>query len=303
MRIVLFGCQKITIDILEFLISTGQAPVAVITHDEERDKLFAELSVADYCFLKGIPTLRFDKKVDANMIAACNPDIIISTYYRKILSKDIIDLPKLGCINIHPGLLPRDRGPNPTYWNVLRGDEYAGTTLHYIDEGMDTGDILAQASMKVDDRTGFELNRDIMDLGVKLFKDNFHHIVSGTTCGRVQNNSEATCNIMFRNNFRYIDWCQPAEAIVQHIRAHAPPYGGSIGWWNNKFNDTPTEIIVNKVLVVEEERNVKGPGSFELMNSPTSNILKVQTSTRPVVIEIDRHLGRETGRFVSGVPE
>lgn len=306
MRIVVFGCQKIAIDVLKFILADGQHEVVgVVTHDEDRDRLFSDQLVSEFCFLNNVPSFRFDGKVDPNMIAALKPDVIFSTYYRKILSKDIIDLPKLGCINLHPGLLPRDRGPNPTYWNVRRGDRYAGVSLHYIDEGMDTGDIIAEDSMEIGNRTGFDLNRDMMEIGYQLFVDNFDSIMDGTNRRYIQDPEKATCNVKFTNNMRYIDWCQPAEVIVNHVRAHAPPYGGSLA----RRVGSEDNIMVYSAEVIDEPRSDKGPGFFEAVGD--FGAIKVQTHTKPVkilwkagdIVTAGVIINKRKGRFISGVPE
>lgn len=304
MRILLLGCQKIAVDVIDFITQTDHELVGVVTHDEERDRMFSNMSVAEFCFVKGIPTVRFDKKIDTYMLSQLNPDIIFSIYYRKILPKEIINLPKMGCINIHPSLLPRNRGPNPTYWNVRRGDMWAGTTLHYIDEGMDTGDIIAQTAVEVGDRTGFELNDYMMQMGLKLFKNNFADIMAGRNKRTVQDSRKATCNTKFTNNLRYIDWCQPAEKIVSHVRAHAAPYGRSI---TTLGKDT---VYFDKLSVIDDvPRPSPGPGSFQ----HTNRGLIIQTHTSPVIAQAgdwgadsdaaQKIVFKERGRFKSGVPE
>lgn len=295
MRIVLFGCQRIANDVIAFLSSSGHTPVAVVTHDEPRDKIF-DYPVAEYCFRLGIPTVRFDGKVDADLIAAQKPDLIVSAYYRKILPKKVIDLPKLGCINIHPGLLPRDRGPNPTLYNILRGEKQAGTTLHYIDEGMDTGDIIAQKVVEIGDLTGFELNGVVMDAGVEMFKANLKSILDGTNNRVKQDDTMATCNTKFSNNMRFIDWNQPANAIVNHIKAYTEPYPGAIA-----YSKKTGHVIVLEATVIDEMRSAHGPGYFERINDES---IKIQTHTAPILVsKFIGDLLPNTGRFISGVPE
>jgi methionyl-tRNA formyltransferase len=315
MKILLFGCQKIAVDVIKVILDSEYDLVGVITCDEERDRLFGDELVSEFCFANNISSFRPDDNKPLityyDMIASLKPDIMFSIYYRRILPKDIIDLPRLGCINLHPGLLPLDRAANPTYWNVRRGDKEAGTTLHYIEEGMDTGDIIAQDKMKIENRTGFELNNDIMDLGVKLFKNNFNAIMNETNIRVPQDNSQATCNIKFNNNMRYIDWCQSAENIINHIRAHARPYIGSLA-----YTKSGVKIAIHKAELLKDiRRNDKGPGSFV---STSSGSLIVQTHTTPILLTDFVYVGDKffsykltnngncaitKGRFLSGVPE
>ena len=111
-----------------------------------------------------------------------SPDLILSIYYRKILPKALIDLPRLGCINIHPSALPFYRGPVPTAWAIENGEEEFGITLHLMDLGIDTGDILAQEIYGIgEDETGYELYTRAMDLGYQMFRKNFDNIINETT--------------------------------------------------------------------------------------------------------------------------
>lgn len=295
MRILLFGCQVIAINVLEFLLKSDHEVVGVITHDEERDRLFYDQSVSEYCDSKKILNIRFDGRVDYKAIAELKPDIIFSVYYRKILPLKVIELPALGCVNIHPGLLPLDRGPNPTLYNVLRGDQYAGATLHYIDEGMDTGDVIDQEKILTNGRTGFELNRDIMQLGYDLLVKNFTAIINQTNQRYEQDNDKATCNTPFRDNFRYINWNLSAENILNHIRAFAYPYKGSL-----THSNKTGECVINGGYILNEDRVSSGPGYYEVCG----NNIKVQTHTKPILIDRFHcnNIGH-SGRFISGVPE
>lgn len=300
MRIVLFGCQKIAISIIEFILSTNHELVAVVTHDEDRDKMFSDMSVAQYCFLKKIPTIKFDGKIDEKLIASYSPDIIFSVYYRKILPQRIIDLAPLGAINLHPSLLPLNRGPNPTLFNVLRGDKYAGVSLHYIDSGMDTGDVIAQDSMLIESRTGFELNRDIMNLGVELFEDTFDEIMSKQNKIHKQDNSIATCNIKFNDSMRFIDWCKTAEQIICQVRAFAQPYDMAM----SKLYNSDHCVYFNSLDQLPCDRSSLGPGSFKYSGGK----LIIQTLTKPVVANLGQWSSlaaanivfNGSGRFISG---
>ena len=305
-RVVLFGCQKIASDVIDIIrmqspiygsSEHGLAPrlVGVVTHDEDRDAMFDSKSVAQHCDSLGIPNVRFNGKVDPEVISAWNPDIIFSIYYRKILSKEIIDLPKMGCINIHPAGLPQNRGPNPTYWMVRRGDVLAFTTIHYIDEGMDTGDIIDMSpGYPIIGMTGFQVNEMMMSAGVRLFADNFLKILAGKNARTKQDHSFATCNVQFTGNMRYIDWNERAESILCHIRAHAKPYAGSIARTKGG-----KEILVHKAHVLDVCRASGGPGTYNYIEDEG---LVVQTHDRPILITDYDGPHLSSGRFITGVP-
>jgi len=270
------GCQQIAKDIIDFIVEDGTHNlVGVIEHDEERDRVFGKL-VREHCADKGIQTYRIENK-EALLahVKSAMPDIIFSIYYRKIIPQSVIDTPPMGCINIHPAALPRYRGPNPTYFSVLNGDETAGTTIHYIDAGMDTGDIIAQKLTAVEERTGFELNKHMMNVGVELFKDNYRAIMSGVNSRKKQDDSIATCVVPLRSENRYISWMKTAEQIVQHIRAHAPPYASCIARTEN------SEVSVMEARVLNQNRSSRGPGCYEIQQD--GHII-VQTHAKPLLI-------------------
>lgn len=256
-RIMVFGCQKIALNIIDFISKSQEADlIAVVTCDEERDKIFADEYVEEYCNKNNIPNIRFNNKPDIEYVKQCDPDIIFSIYYRKILSREIVNYPKMGCINVHPGYLENDRGPNPTLYNVLRGDKYASSTIHYMDDGVDSGDIIDQMCIEIDGRTGFELNRDIMALGYDIFRNNYRNIIYGTNSRKKQDNTLATYNPPFHNNMRYIDWSQPYDKIKNHIRAFKYPYGGSVAC-TRKF-----DIIVKDIERSKKNRVLNGIGFY-----------------------------------------
>jgi methionyl-tRNA formyltransferase len=306
-KIVIFGCQKLAIDIIKYIMC-NKGPIgildngdlvktkisAIITHDEERDKLFSDKFVYEYANEQGIQWHRFDDNVDARLISQYGADIAFSIYYRKILKKEVIDLFPMGIINLHPGLLPRDRGPNPTLWVVKRGENKSGTTLHYVDIGMDTGDIIAQTQSFVRNMTGFELNKHMMDVGLKLFKDNYINIICGKNNRIVQSHDYATCNTSFNNNMRYIDWNNTASEISNHIRAFAKPYAGSL-----TTTKSGNLVVIHKAKILDTARSSFGPGTYKNVDG---NII-VQTHSFPIQLEsfiCDKNI--KSGRFVSGIP-
>ena len=125
-NIVIFGCQQIAVDIIDFLSNRKDTKISlVITYELPLDKTYSYESVLEHCNNKKIPVIN-PKTVTQNVIekiVELNPDIIFSLYYRRILPKEIINLPRMGCINIHPSALPNYRGPVPTAWAIENGEK------------------------------------------------------------------------------------------------------------------------------------------------------------------------------------
>ena len=235
MRILIFGCRKIAIDIIDYICSDFNNKceiVGVVQHDAERDRIYHNTLVSEHCDNLGIPCVRFDGKIQKSVIEEFSPDIVFSLYYRKILKQEILDIAKMGCINIHPALLPKGRGPAPSLWNVLAGDDYTGTTLHYMVEGVDAGDVIDQRKIRIDGMTGFDLNMRLSELGFEMFRDNFDSIIDGTNKRIPQNHEKATYCLSFKKSLRYISWDDP-DKILNQLRAFAKPFDGALTWTKN----------------------------------------------------------------------
>lgn len=294
-NVVIFGCRKIAIDAIDYITNHKEHTISgVIVHDFERDRVYHNELVEERCKSLGISYTRFEKKIDPDVIKNMDPDVIFSLYYRLIIKQEVLDIPRLGCINIHPGYLPVDRGPAPSLWNILNGDCYAGTTMHYMVEQVDAGDIIAQKRVAINDMTGFELNKYLMDLGFELFTENFDSIMNGTNKRVPQNNDFATYTLQFSKHLRYLHWDNP-NRIMNQLRAFARPFDGALAY-NKKCK---IEIFGGRILPRRE--SFSAPGFYRVEDG---NIV-VQTCTLPVVLTDYNIVNGDPGvrgRFVSGPP-
>jgi len=232
MRILIFGCRKITIDVINYITEYYENKcklVGVVTHDAERDRLYHDTLVSERCDELGIPWVRFDGVIDKDIIKGFAPDLIFSLYYRKILKQNILDIPKFGCINVHPAFLPEGRGPAPSLWAVLNGEEFGGSTMHYMVEGVDAGDIIDQKMAKIRGMSGFDLNVYLSDCGFEIFKKNFEDILAKTNKRTPQDHDKATYTLPFQKSLRYIFWNDP-ENILCQLLAFAKPFDGALTW-------------------------------------------------------------------------
>lgn len=152
-----------------------------------------------------------------------NPDIIIVVAYGKILPKEILTFPKYGCINIHGSLLPKYRGAAPIQWSVMSGEEYAGVTSMYMDEGLDTGDILIKEKTKImPDETSEDLFERLSVLGKDVMLATIEGILSGTVVREKQDNEQATYAPILDKKMAIIDWNDTAQNIHNKIRGLNP---------------------------------------------------------------------------------
>ena len=159
-------------------------------------------------------------------ILELEPDLIITCAYGQILPKEILEYPKYGCINVHASLLPKYRGGAPIERSIMNGDKETGVTIMYMDEGMDTGDIITQRSIEIDDNdTNTSLRSKLADLGAELLLETLPSILAGTNSRIKQNSEEVTYANLIKREDERIDFTKTKKQIRNHIRALADKPG------------------------------------------------------------------------------
>lgn len=162
-----------------------------------------------------------------SVIRKLAPDYIISGYYGKIFKKDLLSIPPKGCINIHPTGLPRFRGLSPYFTHMLFGDERNYITMHWLDAGVDTGDIIAQASVEIlPQDSGFTCGHRVTEAGAQMFCENWPLVKQGRAARITQDKSKAS-NFNFSWDIAEIDWRQTNVQIWNLVRCLTRPLGGA----------------------------------------------------------------------------
>ena len=224
-RVALFGSQGISVAFLDFLTSLADVEVVlVVACDSERDASLGYESLrarAEGLSVRVIDAAHEDEMLGG--LSSIEPDILFSVYYRKLLGPEVLRIPHLGCVNIHPGLLPDYRGATPTAWAILNGETTFGITIHYMDATFDTGDILVQEVHDIDpDETGYELRGRAMRLGTELLIRNFDGIVKRTLTPVKQEGSGSYFGKL--ESQHRINWGGTTEVIRNAVRVYASPY-------------------------------------------------------------------------------
>lgn len=250
MKIVIFGCQQIAVDFIRYISSLKGITISlIVTYELPLDETYGYDSVIKEFSGSNIEIIN-PKRVNSELVTkieAIKPDIIFSVYYRHILPKSLLKIPRLGCINIHPGLLPKYRGPVPTAWTIQNGEKEFGITIHLMDQGIDTGPILIQEKYSINnEETGYELYTRAMVLGFQLLKDNFNNIISG----KIQPIAQKGIGSYYgkKNGKYFIDWKNTAEKINNMIRVHAEPFNPAETILFNRY------ILINKAKVIYDEK-------------------------------------------------
>lgn len=229
MRVIFMGTPDFAVGTLEAILAAGHDVQLVVTQPDKpkgRGKS-VQMSPVKECALKhGIEVyqpLKIREKDGIAYIRKYEPDIIIVAAFGQILPKEILELPKYGCVNVHASLLPKYRGAAPIQWAVINGDRVAGVTTMRMDMGLDTGDMIEKSEVILElDETGGSLFDRLAKEGAKLCVHTMQEIENGTAVYTKQDESEATHVGMIQKQMGNIDWKKSAVAIERLIRGLNP---------------------------------------------------------------------------------
>lgn len=231
MRIVFMGTPDFAVPCLEALVHNKYEVVGVVTQpDKPFGRKQSELKappVKEAAVKLGIATVLQPVKVRTpeflEAVRALEPDLIVTAAYGRILTRNVLDVPKLGCINVHASLLPKYRGAAPIQWAIINGDNKTGITTMFMDEGMDTGDILLTREVTIPpDMTSGELFDELMSLGSQVLLDTLKALENGTLKRTPQDHSKAVNVPMITKELGLVDWNRKAVEIHNLVRGTNP---------------------------------------------------------------------------------
>jgi methionyl-tRNA formyltransferase len=227
-RIVFMGTPEFAVPVLQALVE-NYAVVAVYTRTDKpvgRGKQITPSPVKLFAQAHNLPieqprTLR--NGAEHNLLRSYQPDLIVVAAYGMILPKAILDAPAHGCVNLHASLLPRWRGASPIPYAILAGDAEAGVTLMQMDEGLDTGPILAQRSIPIapDETTG-TLTEKLANLGAQLARDALPDYLAGKLTPLPQDHARATMTRLIAKEDGLINWNKSSIYLERMVRAYQP---------------------------------------------------------------------------------
>lgn len=225
MRIVFMGTPDYSVKTLELLSESGHEVVAVFAQPDKpvgRKQILTPPPVKQCAMSLGIPVYQPNSARDGEMLdilKSINPDVIVVVAYGKILPKEILTLPKYGCINGHASLLPRHRGASPIQWAIVCGDKQTGVTTMLMDEGMDTGDILMTAVTDIgENETGEQLFDRLSDISAKLMIDTLSALENGEITPKKQPEDGVSYAPILKKDMARIDFSKTADEICCAVR-------------------------------------------------------------------------------------
>ena len=227
MRVVFMGTPDFAVRSLEALADSDNEVVLAVSQPDaakDRGKKIKPTPVKAAAMERGIPVFQ-PEKLDEDAIATiaeAKGDIIVVTAYGKILPKAVLRMPKYGRINAHASLLPKYRGSAPMQHAILSGDEMTGVTIMQLDEGMDTGDMLAKAETPVDGKDLEDLHDELAEMGGRLFVETLAGLEAGTVVPEKQDDDLASYAPMISKKDGLIDFTRSAKEIERKVRAYRP---------------------------------------------------------------------------------
>jgi len=222
------GTPEYAISSLEAVYAEHEV-VAVLTRADKPNKRGNKIQfspVKEFALAHNIPVFQPENLKDEALyaeLAALKPDISAVVAYGMMIPNNIIDLPKMGTINVHGSLLPKYRGAAPMQYSVLNGDETAGVTIMYVTEALDSGDIILKKEIPVGvDETFGELHDRLAVLGAEALVEAMRGIVEGTSTRTPQNSAEATFAPSIKKEECVIDWSLPSAQVHNRVRGLSP---------------------------------------------------------------------------------
>ena len=241
MRVLFMGTPDFAKVSLEALNNAGFEIVGVVTNQDKpkgRGMKMIPSPVKEFATLYNMPIYQ-PLKIRDNIefleeIKSLNPDVICVVAYGKILPKELLDIPKLGCINVHGSLLPKYRGAAPIQWAVLNGDKTTGITTMYMDEGMDTGDMILKQEVEIyaDETTGELWNR-LAIIGGNLLVETLKQISNGTV-KRERQEGDFSVAPMLNKEMAKIDWNNKTASAIKNLVRGLNPIMGAYSFLNGK---------------------------------------------------------------------
>jgi methionyl-tRNA formyltransferase len=260
-RVVFFGTPEFALPCLEALCEISETAL-VVSQPDRRSGRGLKLTPPPVRLLAErlrIPVIQPDSVRTAEFpetLRAIKPDLGVVVAFGRILTRATLESPRLGCVNIHASLLPKYRGAAPIQWAIVNGELETGVSLMQMDEGMDTGPVLAVAKTRIEpDATADSLSEKLARLGAELLRDRFLSLIRGELLPVPQDHASATYAPVLRKQDGAITWQKAAKEIHDFVRGMSP-WPGAFTWLDDK------RIAIHRMRISAEEGAFRRPGSI-----------------------------------------
>lgn len=302
MKVLFMGTPDFAVPTLEAIIDEGHEVTLVITQPDKmkgRGKKVEYSPVKECAINHDIPVfqpLKVKDELSIEEIKKHEFDVIVVVAFGQIIPKTILDMPKYGCINVHSSLLPAYRGAAPIQWTILMGEQQTGVTTMYMDEGIDTGDIILQETTVISDReTGQSLHDRLARMGAKLLIKTLPMLEDGSAVRTKQDNEKSNYVGMINKEMGRIDFSKSAVEIDRLIRGLSP--------WPSAYT-----FIDGKMLKIWDATVVESDAGFENAANGTvtyvdKNEFHIKTGEGTLCVDEVQLQGKkrmDTGSFLRG---
>ena len=318
MRIIFMGTPEPAAKVLQDLISSHHEIVCVVTQPDRpkgRGRKIAFPAVKEVALKHNLPLEQPEKvnpstqlginaersrgiknnKVFVSLLKSFKPDVIVVVAYGKILPKEILDIPKNGCLNVHASLLPKYRGAAPIQWALLNGEKETGVTIMWLDEGLDTGPIVLQTKVKIEEQDdSITLLKKVFDKGGPLLLKALEQVESGRIQYIQQNNAQATYAPMIQKESGELDFKKSATEVLSRIRALVPWPGAHtfraeklLKIWRAESQAGPKDLPGKIVEIIKNVGFVVATGEGNLL------VLEVQSEGKKRISAYDYVIGHD----------
>ena len=264
MRIVFMGTPDFAVGSLQALCESGKHEILAVVTQPDRPKgrgnKLLQTPVKEYALEQGL-TVYQPQKVKTpefvELLHELQPELIVVAAFGQFLSKEILELPKYGCINVHASLLPKYRGAAPIQYAIIKGEKESGVTIMQMDIGMDTGAMLDKVVVPIEENTTMgELHDALREQGAALLLQVIDKIAAGTAVAEPQDNEQATYATLLDRSMEHIDWSKTAQEVHNLIRGFNPapstftklPNGKSLKIWGSKMTGKSSTAAAGTVI-------------------------------------------------------
>ena len=299
------GTPDFAVPVLDALCSSGHDVVAVYTRPDRpagRGRRLSSPPVKVYAELNGIPVVQpgsLSRERTIETLASLEPQAMVVAAYGRILPPEMLRVPPMGVLNVHPSLLPRYRGPSPVTEAILGGESKVGVTVMLLDEEMDTGPILAQKETDVfPEEATDQLTRRLFALGGELLAEVLPAWEAGEIRSVPQNEDEASVTRLYSRKDGELDWSLPAEYLARRLRA-LHPWPGCFTHWEGRL----LKVIRGRAL--EENAGDAVKGQVVAPGKAGGYTAGVATGKGVLILDEVQLEGRRpqlTGEFLRGQP-
>lgn len=303
MRIVFLGTPDYAVPVLSTLFDDGYEVASVVTQPDRpagRGRALTPPPVAVWAREHGVPAIQppsLRPPEVAEQLAALVPDAMVVTSYGRILPPALLSLAPLGCLNVHPSLLPRHRGPSPVAEAILQRETVTGVSIMQLDEGTDTGPVLAQEEVEIaPDDTAGELTARLFDIGGRLMARTLRQWADGRVAAVPQDESRATHSRKLEKADGVLDFTRAAAELHNQVRA-MDPWPGAYTTWSG------ATLKVLRTTRVEGVVEGSPPGTVVSLADGSLGVVTADGVLGLLALQMEGRRATDAGSFLRGHPD